>query len=144
MLSSLFLFGTNHLLSLVFDFPFNSFINYNTIFCLISAICLFCFFSCLNFSSQIINKLSKVTLWVFVIHAHPIIWDTIFVSNIIPTLHGLKYIMIIVLIPIIVYGLVFICNYIYEILFNKCEEHFINKILQFKLVKQIEENIINF
>lgn len=141
IISSFLLFTMNHLLSLFFGFPFNGFINYNTIFCLSSSICLFCFFKSLKFNNKYVNKFSKVSLWVYVIHAHPIIWNLVFSLDA-PfhiALHGGIYIITVLFIPIIIYFLIYIIDNLYESIFRKFESMLINMLLNSRAIKHIME-----
>ena len=57
--SSLLLFLGNYTLTRIFGFPFSSFVSYDTVFLLVSAVSLFLVFKNINIKSKVINSLSR-------------------------------------------------------------------------------------
>lgn len=138
IISSLILFLSNHILTLVLGFYFNSFISYDTIFCFISAFMLFMTFKKLSFTSNIINNLSKYALVAFLIHMHPTFIDYLFYNIFkIDKYFGIEYLTIILIIPIIVYGFSWIIEFIRVKLFNTMEDKIINNIISTKNIENL-------
>ncbi|WP_418210482.1 acyltransferase family protein [Bacteroides zhangwenhongii] len=57
--------------SYILGFEFTTLKSYNTIFCFLASIFLFCGFSRLNFDSYTVNYIAKFCFSVYLIHAHP-------------------------------------------------------------------------
>ncbi|MEN8076864.1 acyltransferase [Clostridioides difficile] len=140
IISSLLVFLTNHILTLLLGFYFNSFISYDTIFCFISAFMLFMTFKKLNFTSNIINNLSKYALAAFIIHMHPTFFDYLFYNIFrIEKYFGIRYLMIILIIPIVVYSISWIIEYVRIRLFNEIENKIIENIFNNKNILRVKE-----
>lgn len=123
VLSSIFLFLANHILSIIFGFYFNSFISYDTIFVLVSAYALFMLFKNIKLESKFINSLSKYAIVAYIIHMHPTFIDYLF-NNIfkINNYYGFGYLLIIVLIPVVIYIGSWGIEYLRVKLFNNIED----------------------
>lgn len=121
------LFICQYSLSWILGFEFTSWISYNTVFILIGSLCLFEAFRNIKMQSNIINYFAKPCLAVYLIHLNPFIWKsfckTIGVSN----YHGIQYVLLLLLLPIIIYV---ICSII---------EH-----CRIKTTYKLEETIISF
>ncbi len=106
VLTSIILFILQFSLSCLFGFEFSSWISYNTIFVFVGSICLFLSFLGMNFQSQFVNYWAKPCLAVYLIHLSPYIWvrfcEVIGISN----YHGIHYIILLFILPIIIY---FVC-----------------------------------
>lgn len=122
------LFICQYVLSLILGFEFTSFISYNTIFVFIGAICLFLAFERMAFSSNIINAFAKPCLAVYLIHLHPCIWAPFCNLIKIQNYHGLNYILLLVILPIIIYLPCAFFEIIRLKLFGKIESLSIDKI----------------
>lgn len=133
ILSSLSLFLANNILTKLLGFYFNSFISYDTIFLFISAFMLFMLFKNINLNSKIINNLAKYALVAFIIHMHPTFFDYLFYNIFkIKNYSGISYLTIIFIIPIVVYCVSWVIEWIRVKLFDNIENTFINKILNNK------------
>lgn len=144
VISSLLLFLSNHILTVIFGFYFNSFISYDTIFLLISAFMLFMTFNKMSIKSNIISNLSKYCLAAYVIHMHPRFTSYLF-DNIfnISTYSGVGYILIIFIIPIIVYTVSWIIEFIRVKLFSNLEDKIIEKIINVRVSKNMINVLLN-
>lgn len=131
ILSSILLFLGNHILSKIFGFYFNSFISYDTIFLLISAITLFLIFKNITIESKLINNLSKYALVAFLIHMHPTFFDYLFHNILkINEFHGLGYLFIILIYPPIIYLISWFIEYMRMSIFNSLENKIIDKFFE--------------
>lgn len=130
ILASLALFLSNHLLTLIFGFYFNSFLSYDTIFLLVSAYMLFMLFKNIQFKSNIINNLAKYCIVAYIIHMHPTFIDYLF-NNIfnIQKYSGIKYLSIIFIIPIVVYLISCLIEIIRVKLFDNIENRIMDKLI---------------
>ena len=133
---SLSLFLANHMLTVIFGFYFNSFISYDTIFVLLASFMLFMIFKNINIRSKLINILAKYSLVAYIIHMHPILTSYLF-NNIfnISKYYGIEYLMEILLIPIIIYTSSCIIELVRILIFDKIENHIIDKIFNSKFYK---------
>lgn len=140
IVSSMMLFLSNHILTIIFGFYFNSFISYDTIFTLIPALMIFMAFKNVTIQSNVINKLAKYTLAIFIIHVHPTfcyyLFNEIFKIN---KYQGLGYISIIFIIPIVIYLSCWCIEHIRVKLFDNIE----NRCIEFLegLYKKSKEKI---
>lgn len=137
ILSSVSLFLANHLLTLIFGFYFNSFLSYDTIFVLTSAYTLFMLFKNIQLKSNIINKLAKYCIVAYIIHMHPTFIDYLF-NNIfnIQNYSGVGYITIILIIPIILYLISWLIEWIRVRLFDNIENKIIYNVLKNNFIEK--------
>lgn len=137
ILASLSLFLANHLLTLIFGFYFNSFLSYDTIFVLTSAYMLFMLFKNIQLKSNIINNLAKYSIVAYIIHMHPTFIDYLFnkIFNI-QSYSGIGYIVIILIIPIIVYLISCLIEWIRVRLFNNIESKIIDNVLNNSFIEK--------
>ncbi len=99
------LFFSQVSISYFWGFEFTSWLSYNTIFVFWGAIFFFMSFSSMNFHSYFINRLAKPCLAVFLIHAHPLIWRFLCNWLGVPSYHGLSFIALFLISPIIIYAI---------------------------------------
>ena len=144
VISSLALFLANHILTLIFGFPFSSFISYDTVFSFISAFMIFMIFEQITIKSNLINNLAKYSLVAFIIHMHPTLFDYLF-SNVfkISSYSGTRYLVMIFIIPIVVYISSWIIEFIRVKLFDKLENKIIDKILNIKSISEFLQRFSN-
>ncbi|CAM2076873.1 MAG: hypothetical protein NSGCLCUN01_01059 [uncultured Clostridium sp.] len=137
ILSSLALFLANNILTKLLGFYFNSFISYDTIFLFMSSFMLFMLFKNINLNSKIINNLAKYALVAFIIHMHPTFIDYLFYNIFrIKDYSGISYLVIIFIIPIVIYCLSWVIEWVRVKLFDSIENTFIDKILNNKKYKK--------
>lgn len=143
ILASIALFLSNHILTLILGFYFNYFLSYDTIFLLVSAYMLFMLFKNIQIKSNIINNLAKYSIAVYIIHMHPTFMDYLF-DNIfnINKYSGIKYLVIIFIIPIVVYLISWLIEIIRVKLFDNIENKIIDKILNYKNIIVKLDNFI--
>lgn len=93
------------ILSYILGFYFDSFISYNSIFCLFSAILLFLIFKNSSFCySKLINFLASKCIVVYIIHMNPVISQYLFKNTLnVDKLTGVRYILGIIILPIFIY-----------------------------------------
>lgn len=116
------LFASNLVLSKIFGFHFNSFISYDTLCCFCGSIFLFLFFVKLNINSKIINKTSKNVLAVYIIHLHPALSEYLFVNLLkCDDVTGWKYLLTIILYPILLFVVFLLVEVVRKILFTRLE-----------------------
>lgn len=97
------LFICQYVLSKILGFEFTSWFSYNTVFIFAGAVSLFMTFKNLDIQSDIINKIAKPCLAVYLIHKHPCIWPVICKTIDISSYHGMNFIWIVLLLPIPIY-----------------------------------------
>lgn len=102
-LSAIILFICQYSLSWILGFEFTSWISYNTVFILAGSICLLLAFKNIHFSSSIVNYWAKPCLAVYLIHMNPYIWDHFCKSIGLSEINGLRYLLLIILLPVIIY-----------------------------------------
>ena len=124
LISIFLLFLAQYSLSYILGFQFVSWISYNTFFIFFGSICLFFVFKNMHFSSSWVNSLAKPCLAVYLIHFHPCIWHNFCEVIGTSSVHGWKYLILIILLPIIIYLICGIIEFIRVLLFNKIEESF--------------------
>lgn len=139
---SCLLFLSNHILSEIFGFYFNTFISYDTIFALLSAIMLFMFFKNISINSKLINKLASGCFASYIIHMHPTISRYIFkdIFNI-QKYTEITYLLSLLIIPILVFIITSIVEYIRVLIWGGVEEKICNLVCDTILVKKIEKGI---
>lgn len=97
---------------------FHSFIGYDFVLCQLSALCLFLFFSTLQFSSVTVNRLATSCLAVYVIHESPTfkeyMWNSLFHVK---CYGGGIYVASLIVIPIVIYFLASLIEFMREQLF---------------------------
>lgn len=108
------------LYSNLLGFSFTSFLSYNTIFCFVASVAIFCYFQKITVpSNQTINWLSSFCLCSYVIHLHPYIFKLIFDDILkVPSLEGWSYIITVFLLPIGVYVACIIVEVIRRFIFK--------------------------
>lgn len=97
------LFACQFSLSWVLGFKFSSWISYNTIFIFFGSLCLFLCFSKMSLQSRIVNYWAKPCLAVYLIHMNPYIWENFCNYLGLSDFHGISYLLIIFILPIIIY-----------------------------------------
>lgn len=141
--SSISLFLGNYILSKIFGFHFSSFISYDTIFLLISAIALFLLFKNISIQSNVINRLSEYALSAFIIHMHPTLFNYLFINVLkINEFKGLEYFLILIIYPIAIYLVSWGIEFLRNSMFNRLENNIINKYFEiFQSLKNINQKI---
>lgn len=112
-------------LSRLLGFEFTSWWSYNTVFILGGAVCLFLYFSRLKMQSKIINKLAKYSLSVYLIHMEPYFWRDFCEVLKLKEYTGVKYIVLLVLFPIVIYLLCSLIESIRILIFGRIEDFII-------------------
>lgn len=112
---SLMMFISNIGLSKLLGFYFDSFISYNTIFCLFGSVLIFLIFKNINIiKNKYIVKVSSKCLIVYIIHMNPIISEFLFKSILkVQNYHGVYLVFAILIIPIVIY---IICTLIDDVI----------------------------
>ena len=133
IMNSILIFASNHIMTTLTGFYFNSFISYNTVFVLIGSVSLLMLFKNINLKTKkSINKISTKTLAVYIIHTNPSISDYVF-HNIIKidqiTRGGM--ILKIILIPFVIYCLCYLIDCIVDIVLKPIEQQ-IGNVMIFK------------
>jgi len=104
LISTIILFICQYSLSWLLGFEFTSWLSYNTLFCLISSVCLFMAFKNLSFYSAKINYWAKPCLAVYLIHMAPNILSVICCIYIgVQDYHGYSWFCLILTLPTIIY-----------------------------------------
>lgn len=127
IISSLALFVSQYILSKFLNFEFSSWLSYNTLFVLISAVSLFLLFKNLTLHSSIINKIAAPCLAVYLFHMAR--WDALANFLQIPNARDSIYIIMIIVYPILIYACGFIIETIRLLLFDKFEKYICNLII---------------
>ena len=125
LLATLTLFIFQYILSWILGFEFISWISYNTIFIFIGAVCLFLAFKNMNFSSRIVNYWAKPCLAVYLIHLNPYIWGSFCRMIGVSEIYGIRYILLILLLPVVIYIVCAIMELCHTKLFSAFEEKLI-------------------
>lgn len=125
---SVLLFLSNHILTVVFGFYFNTFISYDSIFVLLGALTLFMAFKNINIDSKVINNLAMGCFAAYIIHMNPVTSNYIF-NNLLSVkkLTGVIYILALFIMPMIIF---LVCFAIEKI--------------RIKLMSNIEEKMVEF
>lgn len=126
-ISGITLFVLTFSISMIIGHGFSSLYAYNTLFIFFGSLCFFLTFKTLHFESIIINYLAKSCLAVYLIHYNPNIWWNFCKSIGVSNYHGLSYIVLLFVLPIIIY---IVCAFI---------ERFRSLI-----TKNLEDKLINF
>lgn len=134
-LSCILLFTGNHIMSVLMGFYFNTYICYDTIFCLMGAICLFLWFRELNLESKVVNQIAGYSFAAFIIHMSPFYGDMIWkvAEQISEKSYGAFWIVLITT-PFLVYGVAMCMEFMRQKLFGKVENLFIEKIVKNKYI----------
>lgn len=119
------LFVAQYGLSYLLGFQFTSWISYNTVFVFAGSIFLLLAFKNLHFFSSCVNYIAKPCLAVYLIHLHPCIWANFCELIGVPTFHGWKYLLLIVFLPVIIYIMCAIIEYVRVLILGKVETSFI-------------------
>lgn len=135
---SLLLFMSNHILTIIFGFYFNSLISYDTVFVFLSSFMLFMLFKNISVHSKVINIFSQYSLTAYIIHMHPTFSDYLFNSIFnLSKYNGVAYLVAILIIPIIVYIFSWGVESIRIKVLGKLENSVIKNILDSKVFKRI-------
>lgn len=126
-------FIIQYFLSILLGFEFSSWWSYNTVFILGGATCLFLYFSRLNFQSEVINKLAKSCLAVYLIHMGPYLWINLGEEIQLKNYFGWEYVSLVILSPIAIYLFSFLIENIRNLIFCKVEDFIITRICKNKL-----------
>ena len=144
-LSCILLFAANHIMSILVGFYFNTYISYDTIFCLAGAVSLFLWFRELHLQSQMINRIARYSFAAFIIHTSPFYGGVVYeISAKISANSMLLYIVVLVVTPVLVYGLSIGLEFIRQKLFRKMENMMITKITENKFVLTFENQMKEF
>lgn len=144
-LSCILLFIGNHVMSVMMGFYFNTYISYDTIFCLAGAMCLFLWFRELNLQSKIINRIAGYSFAAFIIHMSPFYGDIIWkVAEQISEKSFGAFGLVLIITPFLVYGLAICLEFVRQKLFGKVENTFIEKITKTKYITIVEKRMKEF
>lgn len=144
-LSCILLFGANHIMSILMGFYFNTYISYDTVFCLLGAVCLFLWFRELNIQSQFINRIAGYSFAAFIIHMSPFYGDLIWKIAIqISEKSFAGYLFVMAIVPFLIYGLSMCLEFVRKKLFGKIENIMIAKITENKYVAAFEKRMREF
>lgn len=85
-------------------FSYDSLISYDTLFVFFGALCLFLFFSKIEFKNLLVNNMAKGCLVVYIIHLHPLFYEYFF-NNIlnVKSYVGVDYIVLLIIAPCLIY-----------------------------------------
>ena len=90
--------------SKILGFDFDALISYDTIFIFVGSVSLFMYFRQLSFSNNLINKLAKTCLAVYVIHLCPLFCGYFFRDLLhVQTYTGFTYLLLLFVTPICIY-----------------------------------------
>lgn len=144
IISCLLLFGANHIMSMMFGFYFNSYISYDSIFCLAGAISLFLFFRSISLQSTFINRIAGYSFAVYILHTSLFYGETIF--NIADRFNTdiLWYIMIVLIAPVLTYAFSMAVEFIRRKIFGKLEDMIISKILTRDYINNLLSRLSSF
>lgn len=143
--SSLLLFSANYLLSRIFGFYFNTYTSYDSIFCLVGAVCLFLGFKNIKVQSKIINKIAAYSFAVYIFHTSPFYHEVVFgLATKFSANSDLFYILSIVIVPVLVYVATIIVEFVRGKLFGKLEDYVIGKIMKFKWMQSLKSKFAEF
>ena len=101
-LSTITLFVCQYSLSWVLGFEFTSWMSYNSVFIFLGSVCLFMAFKEMAFSSSLINYWAKPCLAVYLIHFSRL-WYNFCLLIGVQNYHGLSYILLIFILPVLIY-----------------------------------------
>lgn len=112
------MFFANLGLSKLLGFYFNSFISYNTVFCLCGSIFIFLIFKNISITKKrYINKISSKSLVVYILHMNPIFSKYLFTNILrVQNYQEIYLIIAIFIIPIIIYLICIIIDEVIEFL----------------------------
>lgn len=144
ILISIGLFLANHMLSILLGFYFNSFLSYDTIFCLLGAICLFIVFKEVKISSSWINKIAKYSFSVYIFHTCIFYNDILFSIAKFCANSSLTYILTLILFPFVIYLITMIIEFVRDKFFDNIEDKIICAISRSKFCQTIENKYIEF
>ena len=111
LLSSIVLFIGQLCFSWLLGFEFTSWFSYNTIFVFVGSFCLFMTFKNMKFNSSFVNFWAKPCLAVYLIHFNPFIWEGFCKSLGVPNIHGFRYYVILICLPLLIYIICAIIEY---------------------------------
>ena len=85
-------------------FSYDSLISYDTLFVFFGALCLFLFFSKIEFKNLLVNNMAKGCLAVYIIHLHPLFYEYFFnkILNV-KSYIGVDYIVLLIIAPCLIY-----------------------------------------
>lgn len=145
--------GINTIIDEVSSYITNNAMLYNSPFVVIQTIAYFAFFGTLSLKSKLINKLSVLTMGVYLIHdnnfVRAIIYDALKINN--GPIYSYKFIIYVIIITIVIYICCLIVEWLRQLLFKfvynlkisyKIREkyyHFINSIHFVKIEESKEE-----
>ena len=125
--SGLSLFVISFSISLIIGHEFNTLYAYNTIFVFLGSLCLFLTFKNFHFdSNNIINYMAKPCFAVYLIHYNPNIWWNFCKGIGVSDYHGLSYIVLLFVLPIIIYFICIIIEQCRNVLTNMVKDNSFN------------------
>lgn len=126
-------------------FYFNTYISYDTIFCLLGAVCLFLWFRELNIQSQCINRIAGYSFAAFIIHMSPFYGDIIWkMATQISEKSFAGYLFVMTIVPFLIYSLSMCLEFMRKKLFGRIENIVIAKITENKYVVAFEKRMEEF
>lgn len=150
---ALSIIGINTVLDEVSSYITDASILYNNPFVVIQTIAYFAFFGTLSLKNKVINKISALTIGVYLIHdnnfVRALIYDALKINN--GPIYSYKFIIYVIIISIVIYICCLIIEWLRQLLFrfvynlkisNKIREkyyHFINSIHFVKIEESKEE-----
>nr|WP_232226973.1 acyltransferase [Marinilactibacillus sp. 15R] len=115
--------------------------RYNSPVIIFSAFCLFMFFKKISFQSKLINRVSKYTLGIYLVHEHffirPLLWGDIGVVQKVLSGPESFFVIRIIVFGILVFGVCWIIAYIISNIFNLAFNYFGNIFNKSKLFTMI-------
>lgn len=131
LMSCLILFAANHVMSVLMGFYFNTYISYDTIFCLMGAVCLFLWFREVDIQSKLINRIAEYSFAAFIIHTSPFYGEIIYKTAAqVSERSVIFYILTLIVTPFMIYGLSMCLESMRLRIFGKIENAVIDKIVQ--------------
>ena len=114
-------------------------IDYNSVFVVFAAVCLFMFFASFNFNSKFINYISLSVLSVFIIHAHQCIRPKLFteIFDIDTKLNSNLFIFYYVAVPLVIFVLCLVIDIARRYLFKFTVDKAFDKIKPFNFSQEI-------
>lgn len=126
LISGFILFICTFSISLIIGNGFSSLFACNTIFIFFGSLFLFLSFKKIQLHSNLINFMAKSCLAVYLIHYNPNIWWNICKSFGVSNYHGIPYILLLFIFPIIIYTLCVFIERFRILITNKIENKIIN------------------
>lgn len=142
--SCLILFLSNQIMSILLGFYFNSFISYDTVFCLSGAICLFLSFKRLNFHSNIINKLATFCFSAYIMHSSLFFKDILgYAASEIASSSIFRFFLALIVVPLATYIITIPIELLRRFLFGQLEHFLIQTLSKYAPLQAFEKKMLD-